>query len=179
MQVMGVQWWEVIGLVGVTLVISAGRIFEPLRDWLMGFEKEYNPLRILGMLLGCSMCCGVWVGFLWGVLGERLPWSSALILGGLISITALVADELIGIVSLYRVLGAKKSQGAMTMDEMVAAKQKMVQIKQQRQAEQMSQARARRRGTPRDITENEADTLLDAQEAAADAIVLGEPPKVA
>ena len=169
---MGVQWWEVIGLIGITLVISAGKIFEPLRDWLLGFEKEYNPLRVIGNLLNCSMCCGFWVGFLWGFFVSQFSWPVALILGGLISITSLATDEIMGIISLYRILRAKKSEGAMTMDEMMAARQKMAQIKQQRQAEQMAHARARRRGTPRDLTEEEADKLVDAQDAKADSLIM-------
>lgn len=176
---MDIQWWEVMGLIGVTLVISAGRIFEPLRDWLLGFENKLNPLRWIGELLHCSMCCGVWVGFLWGFFAEGWTWYVALIFGGCISVAALVTDELVGIVSLYRLLRAKKSEGAMTMDEMVEARQRMMAMKKQRQADEMAQARARRRGTPRDMTEDEADAYADAQEVAADTLVLGEPPEAA
>jgi len=173
---MSIQWWEVIGLIGVTLVISAGRIFEPLREWFLGFQKEYSPFRIVGNLLSCSMCCGVWVGFLWGFLVEQWAWPMALVFGGLISITSLVADELIGIISLYRLLRAKKNSGAMTMDEMMVAREKMAQVKQQRQAQQLAYARARRRGTPKDLSEEEADNLMDAREAANDAVLVGESP---
>lgn len=173
---MDIQWWEVAGLIGVVLVITAGRIFEPLRDWLMGFQKKTNLLRLLGELLSCSMCCGVWVGFLWAFFVEQVSWPVALIFGGCISIASLVADELVGIVSLYRVLRAKKSQGAMTMEEMLAARQQASVLKKQRQADNMAQARARRRGTPKDLTEDQADAYADAQEAAVDKLILGEPP---
>lgn len=176
---MDIQWWEVVGLIGVVLVLSAGRIFDPLRDWLLTWENKLNPLRWAGELLQCSMCCGVWVGFLWGFFAEGWAWHTALVFGGCISIASLVTDELIGIISLYRLLRAKKSQGAMTMEEMLAARQQAAALKKQRQASQMAQARARRRGTPRDMTEEEADAYADAQEAAVDKLILGEPDEAA
>lgn len=176
---MNIEWWEVVGLIGVTLVLTAGKIFEPLRDWLKGFDKQANPLRILGNLMSCSMCCGVWVGFLWGLLVEGFAWYTALILGGLVSIASLVTDELVGIVSLYRILRRKKNQGAMTMDELLAARQQAQEARRQRKADQMSRARARRRGTPRDMTEDEAEAFADAQEREADRLILGEPDEAA
>jgi hypothetical protein len=176
---MDIQWWEVMGLIGVVLVITAGRIFEPLRDWLMGFDKKTNVMRLLGELLSCSMCCGVWIGFLWAFFVEGASWTVALIFGGCISIAALVADELVGIISLYRLLRAKKNQGSMTMEEMLAARQQAAALKKQRKADQMAQARARRRGTPRELTEDEADAYADAQEEAVDKLILGEPDEAA
>lgn len=169
-----IQWWEVAGLIGVTLVLSAGRIFDPLREWLLSFEKAFNPLRWAGELLHCSMCCGVWIGFLWAFFIEGWPWYAALVFGGCVSIASLVTDELVGIISLYRLLRAKKNKGAMTMDEMVAARQHMAEIKKRRQADEMDKERARRRGTPRDLSEEEADKRADAEDAAVDALILGE-----
>jgi len=176
---MNIQWWEVVGLIGVVLVVSSGRIFEPLREWLMGFQKKTNLLRLLGELLSCSMCSGVWIGFLWAFLVKQVSWPVALIFGGCISIASLVSDELLGIISLYRVLRAKKSQGAMTMDEMVAARQQAVALKKQRQADKMSHERARRRGTPKELSEDEADAYADAQEVAVDKLIMGEPDEAA
>jgi len=176
---MNIQWWEVVGLIGVTLVITAGRIFESLREWLLTFEKPYNPFRIAGELLRCSMCCGIWVGFLWGVLVKQWPWYVALVLGGCISIASITADELIGILSLYRLLRKKREKGALTMDELLAARQQSRVVQKQRQADQMSQARARKRGTPRELTEEEADAYVDAQERAIDALITGEPDEAA
>lgn len=176
---MDIQWWEVMGLIGVVLVITAGRIFDPLRDWLLGFNKKTNLLRLLGELLSCSMCSGVWVGFLWAFFVEQASWPVALIFGGCISIASLVVDELVGIVSLYRLLRAKKSQGAMTMEEMLAARQQAAVLKKQRKADQMAHARARRRGTPRELTEEEADAYADAQEAAVDKLIMGDSDEAA
>jgi len=176
---MDIQWWEVVGLIGVTLVVTAGKIFEGLRDWLNGFRNWWSPLRITGSLLSCSMCSGIWVGFLWGWLAKGWPWYAALILGGCISIAALVTDETVGLLSLYRLKWKKRNQGSMTMEELVAARQQQAAIAKQRKSDEMALARARRRGTPRDMTEDEAEAYADAQEQAADAMVLGEPPEAA
>lgn len=176
---MDIQWWEIVGLIGVTLVMTAGKVFEGLRDWLNGFENWWSPLRIVGNLLSCSMCSGIWVGFLWGWLVKGWPWYAALILGGCISIAALVTDEAVGLLALYRLMRKKKSQGSMTMEELVAVRQQQAAIAKQRKADQMAQARARRRGTPRDMTETEAEAYADAQEEAADKLILGEPDEAA
>lgn len=173
---MDIQWWEVVGLVGVTLVLSAGRIFESLREWLLGFHNAWSPFRVVGELLRCSMCCGMWVGWFWGFFVMGLSWYGSLILGGLISLTSLATDEVMGIIGLYRLLRSKRNQGAMTMEEMVHARQQIKASKDSRHADLMNRERARKRGTPRDISEDEADAYVDAQEDAADAIVMGEPP---
>lgn len=173
---MDIQWWEVVGLIGVTLVLSAGRILEPLREWLLAFEKPYNPFRLVGELLRCSMCCGAWVGILWGILVKQWPWHVALIFGGCISIASLVVDELVGILSLYRMMRKKREKGALTMDELLAARQRSRVMQKERQSDKMAQARARRRGTPKDLTEEEADAYADAQDAALDSLLMGEPP---
>ncbi|MBW2168497.1 MAG: hypothetical protein JRG69_04395 [Deltaproteobacteria bacterium] len=171
---MDIQWWEIVGLIGVTLVFSAGRIFEPLREWLSGFQNAWSPFSVLGDLLHCSMCCGVWIGFLWAFFAEGWPWYAALVFGGCISIASLVTDELVGIIALYRLLRKKKNQGAMTMDEMVATRQQMAEVKKRRAGEKMAKERARRRGTPRDLTEEEADARADAEDDAVDALILGD-----
>jgi len=176
---MDIQWWEVAGLIGVTLVISAGKVFEPLRDWLKGFQNRANPLRILGDLVSCSMCSGVWVGFLVGLLVKQWPWYVALLLGGVISIASLVVDEVVGIISLYRLMKRKRNEGSMTMDELLAAQQQAMARKKQRRRDELDRARARRRGTPREMTEEEADAFADAQEDAADRLIMGEPPEAA
>ena len=92
-----IDLWLLSGLVGVTLVISVGKVFDPLRLWLLGFEKRINPLRIFGDLLSCSMCVGWWVGFLW-VLLHRGGLDAAILSGGLVSITAYVTDETLAFV---------------------------------------------------------------------------------
>lgn len=88
----------VIGLVGVTLVIAVGRIFEGTREWLKGFAHPWNPLRWVGEGMSCTMCSGWWVGFWWGLYtGSDLP--AAVVVGGVVSIAAYVADELLAIVA--------------------------------------------------------------------------------
>lgn len=86
------------GLVGVTLVISVGSIFDSLREWLKGFVQRANPLRVLGELMSCSMCSGWWVGFAWG-LYSREPVFESVVIGGLVSVTTFLSDEVFAILS--------------------------------------------------------------------------------
>lgn len=86
------------GLVGMTLVISVGSIFDPLREWLKGFQVRANPLRILGDLMTCSMCSGWWVGFVWGIYCHE-PIFEAVITGGLVSVVSFMADEVFALLS--------------------------------------------------------------------------------
>ena len=87
-----------IGLVGMTLVISVGSIFDPLREWLKGFEVRANPLRVLGELLSCAMCSGWWVGFAWGIYC-REPIFEAVVVGGLVSVAAFTLEEVFSLLS--------------------------------------------------------------------------------
>lgn len=88
----------VIGLIGVTLVIAVGKIFEPLRDWLKGFANRWNPLRWVGEGMSCTMCSGWWVGFWWGVY-QAQPWGVCVVMGGVVSVLAYLADEILAIVA--------------------------------------------------------------------------------
>jgi len=170
---MGVHWWEIVGLIGMTLVLSVGRIFAPLRAWLLGFENPFNVLRLGGELLSCSMCCGVWVGFLWGFFVEGFAVSHALALGGVISISSLVVDEVVGVVALYRLKGRQR----MGLPERGGKPLQRAPVRQgERPADLMRQARQQRSGM-RGMTEEEADALADAREEANDSLVLGELPQ--
>lgn len=85
-------WLWLFGCVGITLIITAGKIFEGLRDYLTGFRYWYNPLRQIGVLMKCSMCTGFWVGFLWNIIiiGETVLGS--VLWGGVVSIVAYAID---------------------------------------------------------------------------------------
>lgn len=61
-------WWHFVGLVGVTLIVSKGRIFDGVRSYLVGFVRWYNPLRWVGSAMHCPMCSGFWVGAVFAVL---------------------------------------------------------------------------------------------------------------
>jgi len=91
-------WWMTIilyvGYVGFSVAVATGSILDSTRTWLKLFKFKYNPLRILGHMLGCSMCVGFWVG----VAGDALhgyydgPWwiefSLRLASGGVVSLTS-------------------------------------------------------------------------------------------
>lgn len=86
----------IIGLIGVTLVISTGKIFDGLRKWLTGFAVWFNPLRVLGEIISCTMCAGWWVGSAWAWLnGSSL--GAGVVVGGLVSVLAFTADEVLTI----------------------------------------------------------------------------------
>ena len=87
-----------VGLVGMTLVISVGAIFDPLREGLKGFEVRANPGRILGERMSCSMCSGWWVGFAWGIYCREAIFES-IVIGGLVSIVSFMADEVFSLLS--------------------------------------------------------------------------------
>ncbi len=67
----------ILGLVGITIIITTGAIFEELR------EKISDLSQVLGKLINCPMCTGFWVGFFFGFLSEIAP---PIIVGGLVSV---------------------------------------------------------------------------------------------
>lgn len=139
----------VVGLIGVTLVIAVGKIFDPIRDWLKGFSHQWNPLRWLGEGMSCTMCSGWWVGFWWGVYQVQ-PWGTCVVTGGAISVLAYVADEVLAIV-------------AATSIRMVRPAPTPVPV----------QPRVRRRApvvpdSEAPLTEGQADEILEAENEGAD-----------
>lgn len=97
---MQVQWLEVVGLIGVTLVVTKGRVFDGLRSWLLRFVHGSNPLPWFGALLSCAMCSGVWVGFLWGLVAGR-GLLEAILLGGIVSVTSWPVGEVLSMLELF------------------------------------------------------------------------------
>lgn len=168
---MNVVWWEVVGLIGVTLVISSGKIFDPLREWLKGFENELNPMKWAGNMISCSMCSGVWVGFGWGML-KGFPWWQSLVLGGVLSVFSLFTDEVMSILVLWRLSRGRSNEGAMTIPEMMELREQVKQRKNSDRVHQLQEARARRKATPKDLSEEEADAIADAGLERADSMLV-------
>lgn len=69
--------FSIAGLIGLTIIITSGSIFENFRT----FIESYSD--ILGKLVNCPMCTGFWVGFIYGLY---LSPPSSLLFGGLISL---------------------------------------------------------------------------------------------
>jgi hypothetical protein len=67
----------ILGLVGITVIITAGSIFEDFRN------KISESSIILGKLINCPMCTGFWVGFFFGFIANVAP---PIIMGGLVSL---------------------------------------------------------------------------------------------
>lgn len=88
----------IIGLVGVTLVVATGKVFDGARAWLVGFTHPLNPLRWIGEGMSCTMCAGWWIGFWWGVYsGSGVV--SAVVVGGVVSAASFLGDEVLAIVA--------------------------------------------------------------------------------
>lgn len=164
---MNVSVIEVVGLIGVVLVVSTGKVFNPLRDFLRSFTHPYNPSRWLADLISCSMCSGVWIGAVWA-LAHSWSWGSVVAFAGLLSVASFAANELLGLVGIltFRVSrGMTAPMGAQQTQE-----SSVVALAQAR-------TRARERVKPRkvapgnDLSEEEADALLDQEEERADAMV--------
>ncbi len=96
----------IIGLVGVTIVISGGKIFDGLREWLLGFAVRWNPLRLLGVMMSCTMCAGWWVGFVWGLTTGH-GYGASIIFGGLISVVSFATDEALTILAAHGIRAAR------------------------------------------------------------------------
>ena len=59
---------------------------------------SFYTLGPIGELMDCSMCSGWWVGFAWG-LYCREPIFESIVIGGLVSVTAFLADEMFALLS--------------------------------------------------------------------------------
>lgn len=73
------------GAIGLTVVVSKGRIFAPLRRSLG--ESRQIDTALLGELLSCSLCLGTWCGFF---VGSYLGYSEVYVLasGGVVGLCA-------------------------------------------------------------------------------------------
>jgi len=150
------------GLVGVTVVITRGSIFDGLRDWLKGFEHPWNPLRLGGELISCPMCSGVWVGALWALADGR-GWIDVVLFGGLVS---LVAWPLAAALSWFED-ATMASRAKPVMADLLA------RVMQAREAKKRQALTAKRR-IPPNITEAEAEALMDEDDRVADGVIPGE-----
>jgi len=79
----------IIGLVGLTLVITVGGVIDDLREWLVGFAVPYNPLKVLGSMLSSTMTVGFFCGFAWALFAKHDP----LLSGGVVAMSSAAADE--------------------------------------------------------------------------------------
>lgn len=87
----------VVGLIGVTLLLSVGKWLDGLREWLLGFSVRANPLRILGETLSCTISVGFFVGVAWS-LYQADSWAKVFVWGGLISLAAYATDEALALI---------------------------------------------------------------------------------
>jgi Na+/proline symporter len=76
----------IFGLVGITIIITAGSIFEELRN------KVNEKSSVLGKLINCPMCTGFWVGFFFGFIDGMAP---PMITGGLVSLLSWITYSIV------------------------------------------------------------------------------------
>ena len=69
----------ILGLVGITIIITVGSIFEDIR------ERISEKSNIIGKLINCPMCTGFWIGFFFGFAVDIAP---PIIVGGLVSLAS-------------------------------------------------------------------------------------------
>lgn len=98
--------FTIVGLVGVTLVVSVGKWAEMLREWLAGFTFRFNPLRILGNVISCTISVGFVVGCLWSI-SQVESWSKVFLTGGFVSFVSYVVDEVLALMD----AGVRKLMG--------------------------------------------------------------------
>ncbi len=87
-----------VGLVGITLVISGSNVLPDFRGWCMGFENRRQPLRwlgysleFIGIVTDKSMAAAFLLGLWWW--SGLLPWGDVFVLSGTLTLLAAVADE--------------------------------------------------------------------------------------
>lgn len=161
---MHVQWLEVVGLVGVTLVVVQGKVFNGLRPWLMRFVHGFNPLSWFGALISCAMCSGVWVGFLWGLVAGR-GLLEAILLGGIVSVTSWSVGEVFLVFNFF--VERRRPPSQVTIDEFLDAR---VAYREERRA----QLNAEGQLPDANMSEDAAFAHLDAQDQY-DEVVLSDP----
>ena len=147
---------EIVGLVGVTLVVSHGSIFDGLRAWLLGFEHPANFLRWVGILVSCPQCSGFWVGAIWALALQK-PWVVVFVSAGLISVATIAADFVFRLTSAFvdRVSGNERQEVIQQLLELRAKKQALKEAKT-------------KQVTGSDLSEEEAHAILDEQTEMAD-----------
>lgn len=159
---------EVAGLIGVVLVVSTGKVFDPIREFLRLFKHPRNPSRWLADLISCSMCSGVWIGAIWG-LAHSWSWGSIIVFAGLLSVLSFAANEVLGLIG---ILTLRVSSGMVA--RRAVEQQGVVQLAQARQ-QAKGRVAPRKVGPGNDLTEDEAEALLDQETERADA--LAEVPR--
>lgn len=80
--------FKILGLVGITLILTSSFILIPLRDRIVNLNKYF------GILVNCSACTGFWTGLIYGLYTKETIVNSIL-LGGSVSFIAYFSDSLI------------------------------------------------------------------------------------
>jgi hypothetical protein len=83
------MYLTLFGLVGLTIIISTGAIFEKTRDLISSKSKFF------GELISCPMCLGFWVGLIFSFIYKQDPF----VLSGLVSLFSWVFYNIVDLIS--------------------------------------------------------------------------------
>jgi hypothetical protein len=84
------EWYEIVGLIGATLIFTSGYIFDELRNLAAKINKHF------GIFVACSMCIGFWAGFAYCYFYRKeFALVEAFLFGCSISLLAYVTDIII------------------------------------------------------------------------------------
>ena len=84
------DWYEIVGLIGATLIFTSAYIFDAIR---MALARLNNHL---GVFAACSMCVGFWVGVLYSYFFRKdLTHIEMFLFGCCISILSYATDYMI------------------------------------------------------------------------------------
>ena len=78
-----------LGLVGLTLILTRGTIFDKVRNWI-GIQNGF-----LGTLVYCSQCLGFWVGLVYYVIRIRKNVIEAILFASAISLLSYLIDAIL------------------------------------------------------------------------------------
>jgi len=164
---------DLVGLVGLTIVVSVGKVFTPLREYLGSFTHPWNPGRWVAALISCSMCSGVWIGLLWALVVEKWPIDDSIIFAGIVSVAAFTANEVLGIldVIIFRFSGGMRTLGGSPQSNVMALAEARARVREGRRTKKVFPGQ--------DITEEEADALLDDETTRADEMLTPPPDEAA
>jgi len=76
----------IIGLIGLTIILTNGLITEAFRKWL------YSKNDFLGEAAECSLCIGFWMGAVYSYCYRQEPIVQDILYGAMIAVLAYLID---------------------------------------------------------------------------------------
>ena len=77
--------FEILGLIGITMIITNGLITESFRDLL------FSKIEFLGRMMECGMCIGFWAGLFYK-FAQRESFVNVILFAATISLLSHIVD---------------------------------------------------------------------------------------